>query len=100
MDIDDYQDILDHGWNQWHTRYLMSIQHPALERPEQLGAAYAQMGQRIGVFAGWLASQGVAPITDIAVMPPFDSLSLFRSFMPFTTSPTWSKRSATRLLTR
>ena len=84
MDIDDYQDILDHGWNQWHTRYLMSIQHPALERPEQLGAAYAQMGQRIGVFAGWLASQGVAPITDIAVMPPFDSLSLFRSFMPFT----------------
>ena len=84
MDLDDYQDIIDNGWNQWFFRYTMSIQHPPYTDPAQLGARYAEMGERNGRFAQWFVSQGVAPIFSGGLIPPFDMFSLIRSFMPFT----------------
>lgn len=84
MELEDYQDIIDNGWNQWNFRYMMSIQHPPYTDPGQLMARFGEMGQRMAVLGQWFASQDVAPIYSTVVMPAFDMMSLIRSFMPFT----------------
>ena len=82
MEVEDYQDIIDHGYMQWYNRYLCTIQHPPMTGPE-MGQRWMQVGMNAAKVGQYLGSHGVCPIHGTASGTPFDTLSMVRSFQEF-----------------
>lgn len=83
-DEDEYQRIMEMGWQQWFGQYLMSIQVPPYTSPEQLGQRFGLLGQRTGEVIGYLMKRGIVPCFEGATMPIYDMLSMIRSMADFT----------------
>ena len=82
-DPDEYQKILQMGWQNWQGMYLCRIQNPPFEDPAQLGARYGQLGANLGMTMGHIYSHGMVPDFDSATAPIFDTLSMARSMEEF-----------------
>ena len=82
-DPDEYQKILQMGWQNWQGMYMCRIQNPPFEKPEQLGARYGLMGANLGMTMGHIYSHGMVPDFDSATAPIFDTLSMARSMEEF-----------------
>lgn len=80
---EDYDFIIENGWDAWYFGYMMRIQKPPITDPAALQARFMLAGQTCGkvgqTFAGW----GCVPISGMTIFPMFDTLSLTRSFEPF-----------------
>lgn len=80
---DDYQFILEHGWDAWYFPYLMRIQKPPFTDPNQALQMFGYMGQVGAKIAQTFIPLGVPPISNMTMFPLFDQLSLIRSFGSF-----------------
>lgn len=83
-DPEEYERILEIGWDRWHAEYLMNIQSPPFTDPAQLGARFGQFGANAAKTFGFVYSQGLVPDFDGACAPIFDTLSMARSMFDFT----------------
>lgn len=83
-DPDEYQKIMQMGWENWYMQYICTVQTPPFTSPEQLGARFMRMGQNMGKAIGYLYSHGMVPGYHTAVYPIYDMLSLIRSMEEFT----------------
>ena len=81
-DTDEYDKILQMGWQNWNFGYMMAINK--FQRPEELGARFGQMGANMGRTIGFLIQHGVVPCFETATAPIFDTLSMVRSMSEFT----------------
>ena len=83
FESDEYEKMLQMGWQNWYAMYMMRIQNPPMTDPKQYEAYWAETnvaGAKIGQFLG---QRGIAPIFHIADFPIFDLLSMIRSMEPF-----------------
>ncbi len=83
-DPEEYQKILQIGWEGWQAKYMMDIQTPAFTDPGQLGARFGLFGANAQKTFGFLYSQGIVPDFDTAMAPSYDTLSMARTMMDFT----------------
>ena len=83
-DPEEYQKILQMGWQAWQGLYMCRIQNPPFQNPEQLMARYGLLGQTLGMTIGYMYSHGLVPIFENATAPIFDTLSMARSMVEFT----------------
>jgi len=83
-DPEEYQKILQMGWEAWNAQYLMAIQKPAYTDPGQLYARFGEFGANAQKTYGFFYSQGIVPDFDTAMAPIFDQLSMARTMMEFT----------------
>ncbi len=74
-DGEEYDKILQMGWQAWDGMILCRIQDPPFTGPEQLGARFAQMGENMGKFAMHFMQEGIQPLSHSACAPVFDTLS-------------------------
>ncbi len=81
-DIDEYDKILQIGWQNWYFGYLMAIN--GFKTPDELGARFGRLGANMGRTIGFLVQNGVVPDFETATAPIFDTLSMVRSFSEFT----------------
>ena len=81
-DPDEYDKILQMGFQNWKFGYLMDINK--FQSPDQLGARFGQLGANIGRTIGFLIQNGVVPCFETAMAPIFDDLSMIRSMQEFT----------------
>lgn len=81
-DIEEYDKMLQMGYQNWKFGYLMDINH--FQSPDQLGARFGQLGANMGKTIGFLIQNGVVPCFETAMAPIFDDLSMIRSMEEFT----------------
>ncbi|MCQ2420563.1 MAG: hypothetical protein MJ118_05450, partial [Clostridia bacterium] len=71
MDLDDYEDIIKNGWDQWYYRYMCRIQNPPFTDPGQLFARFGQLGMNGASNIAFNRSLGVEPSVTTVVIPAF-----------------------------
>ncbi len=81
-DTDEYDKIMQAGYQNWKFGYLMDIN--GFKSPDELGARFARLGQNIGQTVGFLIRNGVVPCFELAMAPIFDDISMIRSMQEFT----------------
>ena len=81
-DPDEYDKILQMGYQNWKFGYLMNINK--FQSPDELGARFGRLGQNMGKTIGFLIQNGVVPCFESAMAPIFDDLSMIRSMQEFT----------------
>ncbi len=83
-DPDEYQKIMQMGWNNWYFSYLMQIQNPPFTSPQQMGERFGILGANMGKTIPALIQRGIVPCFENATGPIFDTLSMIRSMAEFT----------------
>ena len=83
-DPEEYEKILQMGWDAWHFKYMMDVQTPPYTDPAQLGARFGAFGANAAKTMGFLWSHDIVPDFDGATAPIFDTLSMARSMFDFT----------------
>ena len=81
-DPEEYEKILQMGYQNWKFGYLMAINH--FNSPDQLGARFGQLGANMGKTIGFLIQNGIVPCFETAMAPIYDDLSMIRSMEEFT----------------
>ena len=79
----EYGRIMQMGWGNWFAKYVMDVQTPPMQSPEELGARFALLAQDFAKTFGFVYSHGMVPWFDTGTYPIFDSLSMFRSMQEF-----------------
>ena len=79
----EYPRILEMGWDAWYAQHLMSVQHPPMTDPAQLGARFGEFGQNAMKGAMHVVQRGMVPWFENATLPLFDMLWLIRSMEEF-----------------
>lgn len=82
MDIDDYKDIVKNGWNQWYNGHLGRIQNPP-KGNFGITMRWIKVGMNGGKVGKFFAQNGVEALSQTAMAPVFDTLSMLRSFEEF-----------------
>ncbi len=82
MQPEDYDAIATGGWDMWNAAYMCRIQNPPMT-PDQLFARWGLLGAHAGNNIGMMMQMGVQPIFGTVCVPPFDMMSLIRSFGEF-----------------
>ena len=81
-DPEEYDRILQMGYQNWKFGYLMAINH--FQSPDELGARFGRLGANMGRTIGFMIQNGVVPCFESAMAPIFDDLSMIRSMQEFT----------------
>ena len=79
----DYDLIAKEGWNAFFYPYCMRIQNPELKSKMKLILKFVKLGILNTLNTKHFNKEGMATSYDYAVYPPFDMMSLIRSFEPF-----------------
>lgn len=82
-DENEYDRILQMGWQAYYGMHLCRIQVPPLKGPAELVQRYQLLGARSGKSIGHFLEKGIQPIMYAAGAPVFDTLSLIHSMEPF-----------------
>ncbi len=80
---DEYEKMLQMGWDAWYAQYMMRIQNPPLTDPRDYGALWEEANAAGAKIAQFLAGRGIVPIFSTAYFPIFDLLSMIRSMESF-----------------
>lgn len=82
-DPSEYDKMLEIGWENWYTSYIMDIQTPKMKEVSEYAARMQQFGANAQKTFTYFYSNGIVPAIDTASYPLFDSLSLIRSMEEF-----------------
>ena len=79
----EYAKIKEIGWDAWYAQHVMSVQHPPMTDPAQLGARLAEFAQNAAKGAAHVVGKGMVPWFEHAYISVFDMLWLLRSMEEF-----------------
>ena len=82
-DENEYDRILQMGWDAYIGMHQCRVQTPPFKSPEELYARFGALGARAAESAAHFLQMGIEPISHASAAPVFDILSLTHSMEPF-----------------